>query len=101
MKLTRRQYATKSAFRIDPLLARQVELVEFTRSPEHVEEVPADDLWRHRRRDPKTRITTWIPLALIVGAVIIAMPTKHTTTVVADTDPCPTLSYGATGQGVT
>ena len=109
MRMSTRQLERLTAFSIDPLLAKSVEIDDtpiLSRTPRPAEygdsfnEIYATGIWK-QRREKRTGKRWFVPFVIVLFAVGVAMPTKHTTTVVADTDPCPTLSIGASGEAVT
>lgn len=67
-------------------------------------EVPADDLWKQRRKwDRRSRTWAWVPMALLILfaslTVTINDAEAHQSTPAAAAS-CPRLQYGSTGQAV-
>lgn len=98
IQLTPYQYSVKSAYRIDPLLAKTVEFVEFR--PCRINgEIDAGDIWKRRHRNLFFRSPSFLAAIAVAATLIICFPVLKSNTVDA-VSSCPTVKIGDSGESV-
>lgn len=99
VQLTPYQYSVKTAYRIDPLLAKTVDVIEF--SPCRINgELDAGSLWKRRHRNLLFRTPSFITAIAFLVIAFACAPMLRPDPVDAGS-ACPTVRVGDSGKAVT